>query len=222
MQRLLGAVGALNDDALEYVLHVGAEAVQILSAQGRLLGEFSLGEADGFFLSSQFIDAFNLFMLHGKYLLRKGDGRMIEGKWYAPGSGLDEVLPIRQAVLRRGQDATDALAWNVAVRQAGVSCATGRLWWQDGAFWLGEMAVLPEHRHQGLGDLILRLLLFKAQSHAARMIRLECQPGLTGFFARLGFQVEQADASAVTMALPGDRICLDTCQGCRKDCPNRR
>lgn len=147
---------------------------------------------------------------------------MIEGKWYAPGSGLDEVLPIRQAVLNRGRDATDALAWNVAVRQSGVSCATGRLWWQDGAFWLGEVAVLPAYHHQGLGDLTLRLLLFKAQSHAARMIRLTCPSDLTGFFARLGFEAEAASEGAMTMALPGDRLCLDTCQGCRKDCPNRR
>ena len=148
---------------------------------------------------------------------------MIEGKWYAPGAEMPEALQIRQAVFGRGADAQDALSWNVLVWQDGEAAATGRLWWQDGAFWLGDIAVLPEKRRQGLGDLTLRLLLFKAESHAARMMRLNTPAELTAFFGRLGFRQEETRADGlVAMSLRGEDLCLDQCKGCQKDCPNRK
>ena len=43
------------------------------------------------------------------------------------------------------------------------------------------------------------------------------------FFARLGFQPEgEARQGLQPMLLRGENLCLDTCKGCRKDCPNRR
>ena len=116
---------------------------------------------------------------------------MIEGKWFAPGTDLSQPLALRRLILNQEADALDPMAWNVVVYREGQPAATGRIWWQDGAFWIGSIAVLPAYRRQQLGDLTLRLLLFKAQSHSARRIR--------------------------TLSL-----CLDTCQGCQKDCPNRR
>lgn len=148
---------------------------------------------------------------------------MVEGTWLAPGAALGDAEAVRKAVLGRGADELDALSWNVVVRWEGRFAATGRLWWRDGAFWLGDIAVLPEARGVGLGDLVLRLLLFKAESHAARMMRLACPEPLEGFFARLGFRREGVrENGALVMALPGDELCLDSCQNCQKDCPNRR
>ena len=148
---------------------------------------------------------------------------MVEGKWFAPGADIDESLSVRQAVFGRGADALDQLSWNVVVRRADEAAATGRMWWQDGAFWLGDVAVLPEMRGQGLGDLTLRLLLYKAESHAARQLRLACPPEVAAFFARLGFRTEETrEDGMVTMRLRGEDLCLDSCRGCQKDCPNRR
>ena len=120
---------------------------------------------------------------------------MIEGKWFAPGTDLSQPLALRRLILNQEADALDPMAWNVVVYREGQPAATGRIWWQEGAFWIGSIAVLPAYRRQQLGDLTLRLLLFKAQSHSARM-----QP----------------------LLLLGEDLCLDTCQGCQKDCPNRR
>ena len=148
---------------------------------------------------------------------------MVEGKWYAPGAEMSEALEIRQAVLGRGADALDALSWNVLVRYEGESAATGRLWWQDGAFWLGDIAVLENQRGKGLGNLTLRLLLFKAESHAARLMRLNTPAEVAPFFARLGFRQEEPRADGlVAMSLRGEDLCLDSCKGCQKDCPNRK
>ena len=105
---------------------------------------------------------------------------MIQGKWFAPGDDLSALLPVREAVFGPGADAQDAESWNVLVLSDSVPAAIGRIWWQDGSFWLGGIGVLEEYRRRHLGDLVLRLLLYKAQSHSAREVRLICPANLTG------------------------------------------
>lgn len=148
---------------------------------------------------------------------------MVQGNWLSPGSDLSDLLPVRTAVFGRGQDDLDALSWNTVVYEDSVPVATGRIWWDNGAFWLGDIAVLESCRHRRLGDLVLRLLLYKAQSHAAREVRLRCPPGLTGFFDRLGLRPQPSgDSGTVEMMIAGDQIDLDTCKNCPKaSCPNR-
>ena len=147
---------------------------------------------------------------------------MIEGKWYPQGSDLSDLLPVRQAVFSRGEDVLDAESWNVLVWQDGVPAGTGRLWWRDGAFRIGDLGVLPDWRGKRIGDLLLRLLLFKAQSPFAREVRLRCPENVTGFFSRLGFREETREGDEIEMVLPGDSILLDGCAACKKEnCPSR-
>ena len=67
---------------------------------------------------------------------------MIQGKWFAPGSDLTDVIPVRTAVFGRGSDDCDALSWNALVFEDSVPVAAGRIWWEDGAFRLGDIGVL--------------------------------------------------------------------------------
>lgn len=149
---------------------------------------------------------------------------MIQGKWVSPGGDLSAVLPVRTAVFGRGADGLDALSWNAVVYQDGAAAAAGRIWWEDGAFRLGDIGVLESCRGRRLGDLVLRLLLFKAQDHAAREVRLRCSRDVEGFFSRLGLREDYvSDSGLVEMVIPGDEIDLDTCRGCPKaSCPNRK
>lgn len=148
---------------------------------------------------------------------------MIQSKWFAPGSDLSVVLPVREAVFGYGEDDLDAESWNVLVYQDSTPVAAGRIWWRDGAFRLGDLGVLEAFRRRKLGDLVLRLLLFKAQSHAAREVRLACPRDLTGFFARLGLREVSSEGELIEMMIPGDMIDLDTCKNCPKiSCPGRK
>ena len=149
---------------------------------------------------------------------------MIQGKWFAPGKDLSGVLSVRASVFGRVGDDLDAVSWNALVLLDGEPAGTGRIWWDNGAYRLGDICVLEPFRGQRLGDLVLRLLLFKAQSHAAREVRLQCPRDLTGFFARLGLKEESVCASGlVEMVISGSDIDLDTCRHCPKQsCPNRK
>ena len=147
---------------------------------------------------------------------------MIQGKWFPQGADLDEAISVRRAVFGRGQDELDSEAQNAVVYLDEVPAAGGRLWWRDGSFWLGEIGVLPEHRGKKLGDLTLRLLLFKAQNHFAKEVRLRTDRETEGFFTRLGFREDFFQDGLVEMVLPGDEIELDSCKSCKKtNCPNR-
>ena len=83
--------------------------------------------------------------------------------------------------------------------------------------------MVPALRGQRLGDLVLRLLLFKAQSHAAREIRLRCPEETEGFFTRLGFQQDSLESGIAEMMVTGENVSLDSCASCPKqDCASRR
>ena len=148
---------------------------------------------------------------------------MIQSKWFAPGTDLSPVLPVRESVFGCGADDLDAESWNVLVYQDLIPVATGRIWWSEGAFRLGGLGVLESFRRQKFGDLVLRLLLYKALSHAAREVRLTSPRDLTGFFARLGLHEESGSQDSVEMVIPGGQIDLDSCKNCPKaGCPNRK
>ena len=137
---------------------------------------------------------------------------MIEGKWFAQGSDLAEPLTIRQTVFGRAQDALDASAQQVVVYGKGIPVGTARLWWQDGCFWAGDIAVLPEERGKGYGDLLVRLLMYKAVTHNARQLLLTCPASLAAFFARYGFEpLQQGDP--MMMVLDTDAL-SGGCDGC--------
>ncbi|MBQ3705872.1 MAG: GNAT family N-acetyltransferase [Clostridia bacterium] len=148
---------------------------------------------------------------------------MIQGKWFPQGADLNEAAAVRRAVFGRGEDPLDGEAQNVVVYSDDTPAASGRLWWRDGSFWIGDIGVLPDFRGRKLGDLTLRLLLFKAQNHYAREVRLRTPEETEGFFARLGFREDLEKGDAAEMFLPGDEIQLDSCKSCKKaDCPNRK
>ena len=147
---------------------------------------------------------------------------MIQGKWFPQGSDLSDVLSVRESVFGRSADILDAQAWNTVVYQDCVPAATGRIHWEDDAFWLDGIGVLPAFRGRRLGDLTLRLLLFKAQSHFAKEVRLLSPPETEGFFTRLGLREAARREGLVELCIPGEEIDLDTCRACKKEnCPNR-
>lgn len=142
---------------------------------------------------------------------------MVQGRWYPVGSNIELPLSIRRAVLGRGRDALDDQAQQVIVFREDRAVGSARLWWQDGAFRMGDVAVLPEERGRGFGDLLVRLLLFKALTHNALKITLFTPPETETFFAKYGFQADERREQGVEMSILGEKVQLSHCSGqCEK------
>ncbi len=167
---------------------------------------------------------------------------MIRGKLLRPGSDISQALHVRDAVFVREQgysaalehDEIDRISWHALVydqadasgEPVGDACGTGRIWWQDGEFHLGRIAVLREKRGQGLGDLLMRMLLFKAREHGARSVALSAQLQAVPFYARYGFvpfgeQILDEGVPHQRMRVMGDQINLEgTC--CKRGAQDQR
>jgi len=134
----------------------------------------------------------------------KGGKSVVEGKWFPQGADIREALAIREAVFGRGRDALDDGARQVVVYREGAPVGAARLWWRDGGFYAGDVGVLPEARGQGYGDLLVRLLLYKALSHNAKSVSLVCPAQTAGFFARYGFAAQDGGDPQTMRVQAGD------------------
>ncbi len=137
---------------------------------------------------------------------------MVEGKWYPQGADIAVPLAVRAQAFGAGRDALDMQAQQVVVFCGGQAVGTARLWWAEGGFWAGGLGVVPEARGQGYGDLLVRLLLYKAATHGATSLALVCPMALAPFFARYGFTPE-ADGDPATLRAPIGGGCAG-CGGC--------
>jgi len=146
---------------------------------------------------------------------------MVQGHWFSMDSDISLPLSLRMQVFGRGKDALDAMAHQVVVFENGVPVGTGRLWWADGAFRLGDMGVLAEKRGRGFGDLLIRLLLYKSLTHSASRICLETPGELEGFFAKYGFITDGEANGLVQMHIMGDDVQLSHCGGNCAECGHR-
>ena len=146
---------------------------------------------------------------------------MVQGRWFPSGSDISLPISLRESVFGRGMDATDAMAQHVVVYDSDVPVAAARLWWQDGAFWIGDIGVLEGKRDRGFGDLLVRLTLYKALTHSASLIRLECRPVVESFFAQYGFVADGEANGMKQMFILGENVQLSHCGGNCADCGHR-
>ena len=147
---------------------------------------------------------------------------MVQGRWFPMGSDLSVPLDVRMQVFGRGEDALDALAQQVVVYESGIPVGSARLWWQDGAFQLGEVGVLEEKRDRGFGDLLVRLLLYKSLTHNASLIRLETPVQTEAFFAQYGFVTDgETESGLKAMHIRGEDVQLSHCGGNCAECGHR-
>ena len=144
---------------------------------------------------------------------------MVQGKWFPMGSDIAVPLSVRQRVFGRGADALDNMAQQVVVYESDVPVASARLWWADGAFRLGDVAVLEDKRDRGFGDLLVRLLLYKSLTHSAEIIRLETPTETESFFAQYGFVTDgETENGLKQMFIRGEDVQLSHCGGNCAEC----
>ena len=84
-------------------------------------------------------------------------------------------------------DVLDERALHLIVYVDEVPAAIGRIWYDEPLFRIGRLAVRKQFRGQKIGDLALRLLLFKTFSMGAQKIDIHAQSYLIDFYKKFGF-----------------------------------
>lgn len=157
---------------------------------------------------------------------------MITAKWIM-GADMPDARMIRTKVFieeqgfsaQREFDDIDAISLHAVIYKDGQPCATGRLYYQNG-YRIGRIAVLKEHRGTGLGDLTVRMLLFKAFAQEAREVTVSAQLQAQGFYEKFGFAstgelTEDENVPYIIMKVTPQTACLSgQCEKCanKTDC----
>ena len=121
---------------------------------------------------------------------------MIYARWIF---GEDELAPAREVRTRvfveeQGYtpedeyDDMDAISWHVLVSVDEKVVATGRVFLSEGKYKVGRICVLEEYRGQGLGDMVVRMLLDRALQAGASGLHISAQSYVVGMYERFGFR----------------------------------
>lgn len=128
--------------------------------------------------------------------LRDTKGEKMVTSVFIPGNeDISEPLEIRREVFIEEQgwpesaerDGFDETALHLMVYADEAPAATGRIW-HDGAFRIGRLAVRKQFRGQKIGDLALRLLIYKAFSSGAEELSVSAQTYIAPLYRKFGFK----------------------------------
>ncbi|MBR3929639.1 MAG: GNAT family N-acetyltransferase [Clostridia bacterium] len=151
---------------------------------------------------------------------------MYRGKFMITGADINELLSVRMAIPEfqgAGLDDNDNMAvFALIYDEEDTPCGCGRMYiGSDSRFTIDLLGVLPSHRGRYVGDLLARMLLYKAQELNAGSVRA-LVPGDTAlFFSRYGFRpLGEKEMlfgkEAYLMQVDGDKISLEGKCSCGK------
>lgn len=123
---------------------------------------------------------------------------MVQAGWlYAHRDDLTQIYAVRETVFAQeqgfdaniDQDDYDQAAGHAYVKNdQGIIVGTARLFQDKQKIWrAGRFAVLKEYRGQGFGDLLLRMILYKAEQLAVTELYVNAQRHVAGFYSKFGF-----------------------------------
>jgi len=154
---------------------------------------------------------------------------MIENKWVFRKADFDDIYAIRKKVfideLGLSEDVHfdefDERSLHVLLSEDNTYLATGRLYEDEGKFYIGGIAVLPEARRKGLGDLLIRLLLDKAFQLLAGEVYVYARLDSVLFYEELGFEgigrthdMEPGDTRIIMKVTAGNSPLNHSCGDC--------
>lgn len=120
---------------------------------------------------------------------------MITNEWITGNRDISVPLAIRREVFIDEQnvpedmeyDEFDKQAMHLVIRDGERPVACGRVYFDGNTFRIGRCAVRREARGQGIGDLLVKLLLLKAFEFTESAVRTDAQTAAQGFYERYGF-----------------------------------
>ncbi|MCK5128580.1 MAG: GNAT family N-acetyltransferase [Clostridiales bacterium] len=159
---------------------------------------------------------------------------MIMSKWVFGRENLEDVMRIRKAIFKDElgleifQDDDDDTALHILVGEDDEYYACGRIFDNDGEFYIGMVVVDNRVRGEKLGALVVRLLINRGFELLADKIYVNARAFIVGFYETLNFEVcgelftDKNGKVAIPMVLLKENSPLeggcDDCNGCEKGC----
>ena len=158
---------------------------------------------------------------------------MYRGKYLTSLDDISDILSVRKAIPEFApglRDERDGMAiYALVYDEDDTPMGCGRMYiGDDNRFCFDTIGVIEEKRRLFIGDLISRMLLYRAQTLNADSIVLRAPDDLIPYFARYGFVAGEpcenvCGKSAHFMSVKGDKIRLEgSCSrsnaGCGGDC----
>ncbi len=139
---------------------------------------------------------------------------MVKSSWSFGPSEISRDLRLRSGNM---QSATfDEKSLNLIIYNNEVPVACGSLYFDCGAYHISNICVLPEYRGQYFGDMLVRLLVYRAFKMGAERILLRCNNDASTFFSKYGFSVKKTVGDVYDMEVTAETLIL---QGsCGHDC----
>ena len=144
---------------------------------------------------------------------------MITSVFISGNEDLSEPFALRREVFIEEQkcpedeefDNYDAQALHLMVYVDEMPAAVGRIWHNGAGFRIGRLAVKKEYRGQKIGDLALRLLIYKAFSSGAKEINISAQTYIVPLYKKFGFKEQggeyvEAGIPHVAMKVGADEV----------------
>ena len=151
---------------------------------------------------------------------------MITNQWFC---GLaDDARMIREKVFVEEQgfppeeefDVFDGQAMHVVIYDGERPVGTGRVYHDGKTFRIGRLCVLKEERGQGIGDLMLRVLLVKAFEFDPSQVRILAQVHAKEFYEGFGFEQDgeaTEDSGVIHIPMRVTKETLVFQSGCGKE-----
>lgn len=160
---------------------------------------------------------------------------MIRGKFLTSMDDTSACLDLRAQVFGETEGAADEYdrmaVYALALNEDNQPSGAGRLYiGDDNQFTIDRVGVLAQQRGRGLGDLMMRMLLYRALELNCAGVKLVSPVALTGFFTRYGLRAqgeafEQGGALSRVMYAGREQIDIEgscskgkKCAGCEGDC----
>lgn len=153
---------------------------------------------------------------------------MITNQWFCGIEHAPDARFVREAVFVQEQgfapedefDVFDEQAMHAVIYDGEKPIGTGRLYHDGKTFRIGRLCVLKEERAQGVGDLLMRLLLIKAFEFGPSQVRLDAQVRVQGFYENFGFAtdgdvMEEAGIPHIPMHVTKETLVFKS--GCGKE-----
>ncbi len=142
---------------------------------------------------------------------------MITNTWITGNQDLTLPLSIQKEIFGSAGDAYDSGAMYLVLFDDEIPCAVGRIYHNGSCFVIDKIGVKEAFRRQAVGDLLIRLLLYKAFTFA-NQVAIECPAHLEQVFAKFGFERQsETPDHMVSMALLKDNLVFAShCGDCKK------